>query len=111
MVLAHGEGEHSRQPATVSVPGPPFSDFRASRFRADLRYCTAKTFNALVATAAIFPIWRLARRFMRDGIAVAVAAISVVGVPASYAALVMAESLFFFLFWLLLAGFGALRCA
>jgi len=71
-------------------------------------YPLAKTLNALIATAAIFPIWRLARRFTRDGIAIAVAAISVLGIPASYAAVVMAESVFFFLFWLFLASFGSL---
>lgn len=71
-------------------------------------YVLAKVVNALLATAALFPIWRLARRFARDGIAVAVSVLSVIGIPASYAAVVMADSLFFFLFWLLLASFVSL---
>lgn len=48
-------------------------------------YPVAKTLNSLIATAAIFPIWRIARRFVSETAAVGMAAISVCGLPATYA--------------------------
>ncbi len=71
-------------------------------------YAAAKTLNALLVSAALFPIWRLARRFAGETFALGVAVISVCGIPGTYAAVVMAEGLFFLLLWVFLASFAAL---
>jgi len=73
-----------------------------------LAYPAAKAVNVLLVTAAIFPIWRLGRSLLGDRLALGVAVLSVAGVPGTYSAVVMPESLFFLLFWLYLAEFRGL---
>jgi hypothetical protein len=70
-------------------------------------HALAKVFNSLISAAALFPIWRVGRRLMPDIAALFFAIISVIGVPGTFASVVMAESLFFFLFWMLLASFAS----
>ena len=70
-------------------------------------YDLSKILNCVLSAATIFPIWWVGRRFVSEKIALAIAVTTVLAVAGTFASVVMAESLFFFLFWLALAAFAA----